>query len=313
MQKNINSEICPICRQKEEILFIRDFICKDKKYSLNQCQGCKIQFWLPFTIASQEFYEKVNPYQVRNLLNPEISRGYHKLFLKRHGFLKPGLKILDLGCGAGEFIFEAAMRGCEAWGVDFDRDAIEIAKNKFGLKDAYAMPFEDFFKKNLPLFDIICMFEVLEHLQYPQDFINKAKKFLKPGGKIVLSVPSRERMLKNLNGWDFPPHHFLRYNEESLLNLFSRENFFILYLSYVEKFKILSESVSGPFKTGLVNSFLSGKGRQKQPLFFVKIIYLMGFVKNFIISFLPASFLFLISIIIQKKNGIIYAELSQKP
>lgn len=305
-------KICPICRTGKKFEFISDFTRQNIKHSLYECSDCQVQFWLPKVLTDKEWYEKEgNPYHIRDLAKLKISRGYHKLFLKRYKNFQKGTKLLDLGCGTGEFLAELEKRGCHVYGLDFDEGAIEIAKQRFGLKDVYAMSFEDFFKKeNLPKFNTITFFEVLEHLDDLLEFVRGVKFLLAPSGKIVLSTPFRERMLANLNSWDFPPHHFTRWNKEAVLNLLSKEGFFVSFVDYVEEFKILSESVGSRFKTGLVAKSLnlpnSTKGRKS--LFLPKTIYFLGRLKHLFLGKIPALFLWIFAKINKRKNGIIYIE-----
>ncbi len=306
------TKICPICKTRKEFALVNNFTKENTEYFLYECRDCRVQFWLPQVVANREWYEKEgNPYHIRDLANLKISRGYHKFFLKRYETLPKVTKVLDLGCGTGEFLFELKKRGCQVFGLDFDRDAIKIAKQRFGLENIYALSFQDFFKKeDLPKFDIITFFEVLEHLSDPLEFVKNVKKLLKPSGKIVLSTPFRERMLPNLNSWDFPPHHFTRWNKEAILNLFSKQGFSVSYINYVEEFKILSESASGKFKTGLVSKSLNSVSNTKKSLIIPKIIYFLGRFKNLFLGKFPALFLWTFSRIAKKKNGIIYIELT---
>ncbi len=313
MKHQETPKICPICKQGKEFEFIRDFERMNNTFSLYQCSKCLVQFWLPLKAAECNWYEQRNPYRMRELVKAKVYRGYHKKFFKKYKNFSKRTKVLDIGCGAGEFIFELKKRGCEVWGVDFDRGAIKIAKQRFNLENVYSLSFEEFFqKKNLPKFDVITFFEVIEHLDNPLEFIKNIKKILKPGGKIVLSAPYRERMLLNFNNWDFPPHHFTRWNKEAIVNIFEKQGFYIADIDYVEQLKILSESIVGKFRTGLVGKSLTNNIDKKKSLFFPKIIYFLGRFKDFVFGKIPASFLWFFSKIINRKNGIMLIELEKK-
>ena len=117
-------KICPICKQGKEFEFIRDFKKEQDKFSLYQCSKCLVQFWLPLKIPELNWYES-KAFRIKNIVNPKIYRGYHKKFLKRNKNFPENTRVLDLGCGAGEFISELQKRGCEAWGVDFDKENFE--------------------------------------------------------------------------------------------------------------------------------------------------------------------------------------------
>ena len=306
-------EACPICRQGKRFKFIKDFSKEQTRYSLYQCLECQVQFWLPLESIIKEWQEDVDQNKVRRLLNSEMNREYHQLFLKRNKSFLKYTKVLDLGCGAGEFILKLEKIGCEAFGIDFDEGAIKIAKNNFGLKNVFSMSFDDFFNRtDVGKFDIITFFEVLEHLEAPADFMNKIKKFLKPGGKIVFSTPSRERFFVNANKWDFPPHHLTRWDKESIENIFSKYGFKVDFVDYVEVFKIIMGAVDGKLRSGLVQKTLNAGNLGKKRIFFSKILYLSAKAKQWILAGIPAVILWFFGKIIKRNNGIIYVELSLK-
>jgi SAM-dependent methyltransferase len=302
-------KICPVCGQGERFEFIRDFERDKEKFSLYQCSECFIQFWLPFKNPQLDWYEK-RTFRIKNIIKPGVYRGYHKFFLKTNKKFPKGTRVLDLGCGSGEFLAELEKKECEVWGVDFDKENVKIAKEYFNLKNVFALSFDDFFQnESLPKFDVITFFETIEYLDNPLKFIQNIKKLLKPGGKIILSVPSRERMLSNLNRWDFPPHHLTRWNKQTVSNLFKKYDLFIDRVDYVEPIKILSEAVSGKFKTGIVSKSLSNSKSRGNSLFSPKVLYFLGCSKDYIIGTIPAFFLWIIGKIFKINNGIMLIEL----
>lgn len=307
-------DICPICRKGREFEFIRDFENGENRYSLHQCLDCQVQFWLPMKNLGNEWYEKNNPYKIRDIIEPKIFRQYHKNFLNRHKDFPKDTKVLDLGCCTGEFIFELKKRGCDVFGVDSDEESIRIAKKHFALEKLFAMPFDEFFKKaDLPKFDVITFFEVIQYLNNPLEFIENVKNLLKPDGIIVLSVPCRDRMFANLNEWDFPHTDSLtRWNKTAILNLFKKFNFNASYINYLEQFKILSESVGGKIRTGLVNKSLILSKDKNRFSIIPKVIYFLGRIKSYFVSVCPAFFLWITGKIFQRNNGIILIELKQQ-
>ncbi len=309
-------KICPICGKGKKFLFIKNWVDRENKkpneHSLYQCSECGVQFWLPLGATQSDWYRDNNPYQVRELVKNKINRGYHKKFLEKNRKFPAGTKVLDIGCGAGEFISELKKRGCEAWGVDFDVKAIQIAKQRFGLKNIYALSFKEFFqRKDLPKFDIVTFFEVIEHLADPEGFIESVRELLKPQGKIILSTPCRERMLADLNGWDFPPHHFTRWDRGSIENIFKKNGFYIANINYVERLKILSESFAGRFKTGLVGKSLAVVRKDGHALALARIVYFLGRVKDLVLGRFPAIFLWIFGKFFNWNNGIMLIELER--
>jgi len=214
-------EICPVCKEKAEFKFIQDYKNESGKWSLYECSECQVQFWQPMRNPGKDWYEAKEESQIiQSSPKKEIKLTWqHKEFLK---FLKnqnnQGKKLLDLGCGTGEFLNAVQNLGFEVWGVYFDRNAIEHAKSLYNLKDVYTESIEEFsFKKSLPKFDVITFFEVIEHIDDIPKFLNFISKIGKEGTCIALSTPNRNR--KNPNNpktGDFPPIHLTRWNINSL-------------------------------------------------------------------------------------------------
>ena len=178
--------ICGICKKESKLTFKE----KHKDYSLYECSLCKGQFWNPMKNPGAEWYEKDVRYSFRNknpLKTPEVN---HREFLKDLPAL--GGKLLDIGMGTGNFLAAAITKGYDGYGIDFDADAIETAKEFFNLKNAYVSDTETAIKKfGAGFFDAITMFEVLEHLENPSESIKKIRKGI-------------TRAIEDLNRIEFP-------------------------------------------------------------------------------------------------------------
>jgi len=304
-------KICPVCKEKANFQFIQDYQNEDGKWSLYECPKCQVQFWLPFKNPGGEWYESCEGYVVQNIEKPKLSRGYHKQFLRTFKDFSEDIKILDLGCGRGEFLAELKKRGCEVWGVDFDRKSIELAQNYYGLRNLFAVSFDEFFKfPNLPKFDIVTFFEVIEHLDAPLEFIQNVGRLIKDNGLIILSTPSRERILVNSIKADFPPHHLSRWNEKAISNLFKEVNFKIIRVDYVEQFQLILDALSEKFRFGLVKKTIKtskAESNRKEnflgPTFLTGIVHSSAYLKDYLLCGIPSFALFLIGKLTNHKNG----------
>lgn len=105
-------------------------------------------------------------------------------------YIKPGEKVLDLGCGNGRFYEFFKEKGVDYFGVDNSEKLIEIAKNcypqaKFRVADALNLPFSD------NHFDKIYCIAVLHHIpsdEFRLQFLKEIKRILRPGGLLILTV-----------------------------------------------------------------------------------------------------------------------------
>ena len=108
------------------------------------------------------------------------------------------LKILDIGCGGGIICEPLARLGAKVTGIDFVPNNIKAAKihsKKNKLKINYI--YKDIEKSKIDeKFDIILMFEVLEHLDNRKKTINKIKKNLNKNGIIIISTINRNSLSK---------------------------------------------------------------------------------------------------------------------
>ena len=147
------------------------------------------------------------------------------------------LRILDVGCGGGIICEPLARLGAKVTGIDFAPNNIKAAKihsKKNKLKINYI--YKDIEKSKLEeKFDIILMFEVLEHLDNWKKTIKKIKKNLNKDGIVIISTINRNLISKlfainiaeNILNWIPKGTH--DYNKlikpEELKNTLSKENF----------------------------------------------------------------------------------------
>ena len=213
-----------ICRKKPgEILLIHCPVCdfnnnlipeeSHRDFTLYRCDNCQANFWWPLAYPGKTFYEESYMFLIANKRPPAW---YHRQFLKNPP-CRSGL-LLDVGCGQGEFLGAAAASfGFDVWGIDIAAKNVDFVKKTHSLEKVYCEPLEDFMqRKDLPRFDVITVFEVMEHLTDPVAFLNNLRQLLKPGGHLVLSFPNRDRCGKKKEDWDYPPNHFYRWNSQSI-------------------------------------------------------------------------------------------------
>lgn len=104
---------------------------------------------------------------------------------------RPGARVLDVGCGDGRHIAEAASRGAYAVGLDYDRSELVGARARTSVQrvdlvvgDATRLPFRD------GAFDAVVCTETLEHLPDDAGAMREIARLLVPGGRLLGAVPS---------------------------------------------------------------------------------------------------------------------------
>lgn len=230
-----SENICPLCRSNESKLVntysfddIWAWLAKDhglncteelrfkltpsRFTALLECNVCKLQYFSPAIEGCQEFYKKLigsnHKYYNKKTWDFEQSLAYiHK-----------GDKILDVGCGSGAFLKYAMQNGLNALGIDNNYDAVIEAQRK-GLSAEWD-ELKSFSKKNKSQFDVVTIFQTVEHISEIQTFVSGALACLKNGGRLIISVPRRDRLWrKKREPLDCPPHHMSRWSKQQLTYL----------------------------------------------------------------------------------------------
>lgn len=132
--------------------------------------------------------------------------------------------ILEIGCGIGNFTGLLAKYG-KVWAIDIDQEYIKKTK----LNKKINVGFGDiekgkYFFKNKRFDSIVCL-NVLEHIKDDNSALNNLFALLKPGGKLILLVPSHQFLYGSM---DSAIGHFRRYNKSTLTDMLKKAGFEII-------------------------------------------------------------------------------------
>jgi len=128
--------------------------------------------------------------------------------------------VLDIGCGSGYFLSKALDRTNNIQGLEYNDLAIQHCKEKN--IPVVKSDIQDFSKNKEGVYDIVCAFQVLEHIYDVKSFIDSCIRVLKPDGKLIIGVPNNNPYLHKHDLYhtlNLPPHHIGLWNKKSLKRL----------------------------------------------------------------------------------------------
>ena len=231
---------CPCCENKKiELkyagLYDKSYL-KKGKFDLFVCKNCRLEFVNPILDEKElgkyypaEEYYSFYDYNKLALVYHKISALYHSknnffvnVFLSPFSpllytyYIKENLNVLEIGCGNGMKLdiyqkYGAHTSGLEPYGPELGRK-----ERKLGIQRKNIQNVE--YKDNN--FDCIILKEVLEHIPNQREVLEKCYKWLKPNGKMIITVPNTSSLLKNIFsgnwfGYDVPRHVY-NYNPNNI-------------------------------------------------------------------------------------------------
>lgn len=175
-----------------------------------ECTKTKYRFYYPFSLIGDSIFYKDLSVSKSNYYH---SRWEHKLALD---FAELNSNWLEIGSGNSFFLKKLLEKGVFPTGLELNQIEVENA-----LKDNLMVLNQDFFSMEIPhnKYDVIALFQVLEHMNTISHFFEKAKKMVKIGGKIIFSVPNSNPYLyyfDRTHTLNLPPHHMGLWNKKSI-------------------------------------------------------------------------------------------------
>ncbi len=223
------------CHFECKICGVTEFNCDVRKgdYTYVICAGCdtSILYPLPTERILNKFYDSYtneggNYLQARELDRNIYFNDYDLTFSDLCFDLKQYWDILDVGCATGIFLEYLKERKCaDTKGIDISSKMIEISKKK-GLNCTT----EDLLSLNKK-FDLITLWDVLEHFIDPKQSLEKVHQLLKKDGDLIIQTPCRGIISQQFkNEWRHynPPQHIYLFNQNSLFRLLTSMNFMIV-------------------------------------------------------------------------------------
>lgn len=130
--------------------------------------------------------------------------------VKRHITIA-GKKALDIGCGGGLFLSKLKAEGAVVTGVELSDTRAFYAKEKHGFEVIKRIIEDQYWESFHGSFDVVTLWDVIEHVNYPFATVQAAAKMLKPGGILLIDTPCRDafyhrfgELTYKLSGGKFP-------------------------------------------------------------------------------------------------------------
>lgn len=218
-------QACPLCGYAGTCALLERHTDDAVEYTLHACPSCGVAFWWPLQNPGGAWYEHDERYAGANKNPPREPNINHRLTIALLSG-KEG-RVLDVGCGTGNFLSHAAERGWDVYGIDFDANAVRAATDVFKLPHIEQASLEEFVQRHpdlLGTFDLVTFFDVFEHIDAHAAFASLVRSLVKPSGHIAMSMPYRYGA-RWLQPNDLPPRHLTRWDERSLSEFWKRAGF----------------------------------------------------------------------------------------
>jgi 2-polyprenyl-3-methyl-5-hydroxy-6-metoxy-1,4-benzoquinol methylase len=247
---------CILCGSPERKLLIRQ-----GEWTVHRCGACGLGFLDPRPDALElgdlyrgGYFDDQYGHGLKcgsPEMKKRLSQESHRIrFFRR---VKPSGKVLDIGCGMGYFLLACRDAGYDVEGMDLSADSAGYVRSEMkipvavGTIDGIDFPPESF--------DVVTMWHFLEHTPDPRLYLQKARRWLKRDGTLVVDVPNyagtdARKTWALWKGWQLP-FHLYHYTPETLKKLLAIHGFGVVrsksYLSEHVKEKLERTRVLKPF------------------------------------------------------------------
>ncbi|WP_448528268.1 methyltransferase domain-containing protein [Raineya sp.] len=189
---------------------------KETETFILKCNTTGYRFLYPFDIAGDgSFYEFLQQYDWYYM----PWKWEHQKVRDRINELGDELKILEIGCAKGSFIERLSQEGYKCVGLELNKKAKQEAQERE--LNVLAETIQEHSLKFENYYDIVCSFQVMEHIPNIGEVLEASVKSLKKGGSLFISVPNNASFLglDENNPLNMPPHHMGLWDETALKNI----------------------------------------------------------------------------------------------
>ncbi|RIK43879.1 MAG: hypothetical protein DCC55_04265 [Chloroflexi bacterium] len=206
-----------------------------------QCNGCGLVYLNPrlkrladnFTLNEaylRQFYLPL--YQNVGLLGPDGALEAEKIYQIYQRYLsqmrsyRQTNRVLDVGCAIGLFLVATNADGWESYGVDPSEPLSTYGREKYGVEIYHSELSQMAFPRRH--FDVVTLWNVIEHLLDPMAVLREVHRVLRPGGLLILQMPNWDDIAREFLGpqWDmFVTDHFYYFTHATTRQMLARTGF----------------------------------------------------------------------------------------
>jgi 2-polyprenyl-3-methyl-5-hydroxy-6-metoxy-1,4-benzoquinol methylase len=222
---------CIICKNSEELKIFK---------GLTQCKNCKLVYYesdnINFSDLYQEGYFKGEEYFDYKSDKKIIQKNFQNRLSDILKYIKKG-SLFEVGCAYG-FFLEMAKNFFLVSGIDITKIPTRYAKNNLGLDVQTGNYLE--LKINEKK-DIFCLWDTIEHLTSPVEFIKKINFDLKPGGYLFMTTGDVDSLLAGVRGGSWrmihPPTHLFYFSSKTISKLLNANGFEVVSITHPGVFR----------------------------------------------------------------------------
>jgi SAM-dependent methyltransferase len=213
LEKEIQASHIIELYKKDLKMDVGHFFKSLNKIGLYRCLDTGYRFFYPFNVAGDDdFYQQLDKFPWYYM----DSKWEHVIAAQ---FVNSGEKVLEIGCARGGFLKRLKEKGALVTGLELNTEAAQACtKDGFKVKTE---TIENYSLNNKSQYDVVCSFQVVEHISDIRNFIRASVEVLKPGGKMIVSVPNNESLIFRSGDicLNMPPHHMGLWEMNSLIKL----------------------------------------------------------------------------------------------
>lgn len=222
---------CPLCGAQA----FRPIVVVES-HPVVRCRSCDLQFTQPqpsdaelgaiygpdYVLAADDTPEHAV------ITRAKRATADHYLDLLAAADATAGGRLLEIGCGAGNFLLQATRRGFDVTGVEYSPYACARARQTLGGTGRVLQGEIDVVAGESGVYDVCVLCDVIEHVRRPADFLRRVAAALRPGGILLVVTPSTASWSARIMGarWmELKPEHLFYFSPATLTRQLGQAEF----------------------------------------------------------------------------------------